>query len=219
MTPRRRWPFAMLLIACALSAWAVRDLLHELAASESDLTVVLSREQWVALSNGPHASGALAETPTVVVFSDYQCPACATWNRFLDEFVAGVQPTVRIVWRHFPLQSIHPQAFDAARAAECGGEQGLFNELKTGLYREQSALGRKAWRDFAGATPLDHQRFEGCMSSPQAAEAVRADISLGLAIGVTATPTFIIDGQLYRRPPSLERLRQLVNVDSRQVMR
>ena len=106
---------------------------------------------------------------------------------------------MRYVFRHFPLNSIHPQAQKAAEAAECAGEQGKFWEMHDALFASQEQWSGQAnavelFKDMAGELGLDQGQFDACLDGGDYAAKVNADLQEGSAEGVTGTPAFRING-------------------------
>jgi protein-disulfide isomerase len=99
---------------------------------------------------------------------------------------------VRYVQRDFPIESIHKDAFKAAEAARCAGDQGKYWEMHDRLFANQQALGLKDLPQHAEALGLDASRFQQCVESGKYASAVRKDLADGQAAGVTGTPTFFL---------------------------
>ncbi len=97
--------------------------------------------------------------------------------------------------RNFPLSSIHPQAQQAAEAAECAEEQGRFWEYHDFLFQRSPALGVEHVTAYAAEAGLDTERFEDCLESGRKADVVAADFEDGLSYGVSGTPTFFINGR------------------------
>jgi protein-disulfide isomerase len=131
----------------------------------------------------------------MVVFSDFQCPAC----RALFERTAALQARnpgrVAILYRHYPLPN-HPFARDAAVASECAAEQGRFEPFHELLFRDQEAIGTRSWEEFArGAGVPDVPRFDGCLRGTEARRRVAADIAAGDELGIDGTPTTIVEGR------------------------
>lgn len=147
-----------------------------------------------------HVLGAASAPLVVVEYGDFECPVC---GRFFDETYATIKSeyvdTGRVQWvfRHFPLRSLHPRAQAAAEAAECAGEQGEFFAFHDLLFINQDGLSDTALRSLAGQAGLDLTLFDACAAAGRAAR-VQADVDAGLAVGVTGTPSFLIDGQLVR---------------------
>lgn len=131
----------------------------------------------------------------LVEFSDYQCPFCArhvreTMPEIEREYVRTGK--VRYVFRDFPLEAIHPQAFRAAEAAQCAGEQGKFWEMHDRLFAHPQELGPDALRAHAEAVGLDMKRFQRCLERRTFAERIRRDLAEGQQAGVRGTPTFFL---------------------------
>lgn len=132
---------------------------------------------------------------TLVEFSDYQCPFCA---RHIREALPAIEREyiqtgkLRYVFRDFPIEAIHREAFKAAEAANCAGEQDKYWEMHDRLFANQRALGLKDLGDHARALGLDMATFHRCLSSGKQATEIRKDIADGLRAGVRGTPTFFL---------------------------
>lgn len=135
--------------------------------------------------------------PVVIIeFSDYQCPFCQrfykqTEKRLLEEY----RGKIKLVYRDFPLEQIHPLALNASVAANCAGEQGKYWELHDLLFenvQEWSKTGN--FTKYAMELGLDVDKFEACLSNKSMVDEVRKDLQDGLKAGVTGTPTFFING-------------------------
>jgi protein-disulfide isomerase len=99
---------------------------------------------------------------------------------------------IRYAARDFPLESIHPQAFKAAEAAHCAGEQKQFWEMHTRLFANQRALGPGDLPAHAQALGLNVPAFESCLASGRHAPRIRRDHAEGQKAGVTGTPSFFL---------------------------
>ena len=135
----------------------------------------------------------------IVEFSDFQCFYCA---RFATETLGQILNTygksVRLVYRDFPLISIHSQAQKAAEAAQCAQEQGKYWEYHDLLFENQQALDIGSLKAYAEQLGLDTDDFDDCLDSGRFASEVAKDLTDGQGYGVTATPTFFINGRLVR---------------------
>jgi protein-disulfide isomerase len=99
---------------------------------------------------------------------------------------------VRYTVREFPLESIHPQAFKAAEAALCAGDQDRYWEMHLRLFAHQRALGPTQLPGHARAIGLDEAAFTRCLEEGRHADRVRADLAEGARAGVRGTPNFFI---------------------------
>ena len=99
---------------------------------------------------------------------------------------------VKYVARDFPLESIHKEAFKAAEAGHCAGEQGKFWEMHARLYANQRALAPNNLPQYAQAIELDVPKFQQCLESGKYAAKIRQDLADGQQAGVTGTPGFFL---------------------------
>ncbi|MGZ9166966.1 MAG: DsbA family protein [Anaerolineales bacterium] len=136
-----------------------------------------------------------ADAPiTIVEFSDYQCPYCRRWHEDVYEPLLAAYPgKVRLVYRHFPLSSIHPDATSAAEAAMCAGEQDAFWPFHEKLF-SSDALGNTTYVQYAQELGLNMNNFESCMNDRKYQQAVDDDLNFAVNLGIRSTPTFFING-------------------------
>jgi uncharacterized membrane protein len=147
---------------------------------------------------------------TVVVFSDYLCPACKRAHEETRALLAG-RTDVLLSRRQFPLDSecnpvlkrrMHPGACDLARVGICAEEQGKLEPMEDLLFANQDA--KRPLPELVRAAGLDERRLQACLASPGTEERLRADIEAAVRIGLKGTPTFVIGGREYPNlPPSL----------------
>jgi protein-disulfide isomerase len=150
-------------------------------------------------------------TITLVEFADYQCPFCARFSRetfpqIERDYVATGR--VKFVFRNFPLDS-HPEAFKAAEAARCAGEQGKFWEMHSRLFDFQDTRYFNDWSHHAQMLALDSTKFMQCLDSETTASKVRNELANGKNAGVKVTPTFFI-GFTESNVSQIKALRQIV---------
>lgn len=130
----------------------------------------------------------------LIEYSDYECPFCArydkdTYPQIIKEYVDTGK--IRYVWRDLPL-SFHKNAFKAAEAAHCAGEQGKFWEMHDRLFENNKSLGPSELPKHAEALKLNPAPFLQCLESGRFAADIRTDITEANSAGVTGTPTFLI---------------------------
>ena len=146
------------------------------------------------LTDGAPFKGAPDAPLTIVEFSDFQCPFCRRhWQQTYGQLDRDYISTgkVRYVFRHFPLERIHPQALKASEAAECAAAQCKFWEMHDRLFANQQALMPADLAKHAQAIGLDETRFAACLAGQMTAR-VRADLAMGTQAGVRATPNFFV---------------------------
>jgi protein-disulfide isomerase len=137
---------------------------------------------------------------TLVEFSDFECPVC----RSLHDVLRGMLPNypqVRVVFKDFPLESLHPWARTAALAGRCAYQQDpkAFWKVYDAIYDQQEVISAaNAWTkmaDFAAAAGLNPDAFKACMASPEAGAAVDASRANGQQLEVGSTPTVFVNGR------------------------
>ena len=144
------------------------------------------------------AQGSANAPVTIVMFSDFQCPACSGTYPILKSVIAEYKDKVRFVERDFPLVNIHENAYQAAVAANAAKAQGKFFEYTELLYKNQSALDVESLLKYAEQVGLDRRKFAADMKNPQFAAEIQKDISDGESYGVGGTPTIFVNGVMVR---------------------
>jgi protein-disulfide isomerase len=164
-----------------------------------------------------HAEG-LEEAPvTVIEFSDFGCPFCAmfaqgTYQELRREFI----DTGRVRWVFVPfVMGTFPNGAEAARTAECAAEQGRFREMKMRIY-----AGQREWKSVRNAAPifagyakglgLDEARFASCDREDRRGERTRVNNRAANALGIRATPSFLINGRLVEGALPAEQFRMIL---------
>jgi protein-disulfide isomerase len=141
-----------------------------------------------------YSTGPATAPVTVVMFTDFQCPACSRSHPVIKRVLAEYGNKVRFVVRDFPLESIHENAFQAARAAYAANAQGKFAVYTEKLYHNQSALDRDSLIKYAGELGLNVKQFELDFSSDRSAVEIRKDIADGKSYGIGGTPAVFVNG-------------------------
>jgi protein-disulfide isomerase len=122
---------------------------------------------------------------------------------------------VRIVFRDFPLSTIHPQALPAAEAAQCAGEQGKFWEFHDKLFGNQRALAPENLKQYAAELSLDTERFNACLDSGQYRDDVMQDMREGQRVGVSGTPAFFVNGRFLSGAKPFEEFKRVIDDELR----
>jgi predicted DsbA family dithiol-disulfide isomerase len=171
---------------------AAREYVDSLREAAS-VVVLLERPRTPVEAIGP-ARGPEDAPVTIVEFSDYQCPFCRRAEPTVSEVLARYEGKIRFVFRHFPLDRIHPQARGASEAAACADKQGKFWEYHSALFAENAQLDRASLDALAEQLELDTAAFASCLEEGQTKELVEKDLQAGSEAGVTGTPAFFING-------------------------
>jgi protein-disulfide isomerase len=167
-----------------------------LAKTETKIELVRPPVPRVQVSAGGAARGPADARVTIVEFSDFQCPYCQRAKPVLDEIEKRYPKDVRIVYRHLPLDSLHPRARPSAEAAACAADGNKFWEYHDRLFANNRALADADLRKYAAEVGLDAKSFEECVSSRRHQAAVEADVQEAKKLGITGTPAFVLNGIL-----------------------
>ncbi|HMQ02410.1 MAG TPA: thioredoxin domain-containing protein [Pyrinomonadaceae bacterium] len=131
---------------------------------------------------------------TVIMFSDFQCSACAATHPLLKRTLAEFGDKVRFVVKDFPLEGTHENALRAALAANAASAQGKFFEFVEILYQNQGSLDETSLKAFASEVGLNIKQFEIDFTNETAAAEIRKDIADGTRLGVRSTPSIFVNG-------------------------
>ncbi len=175
---------------------AERVFVEKLRAAASIQVFLVAPEPPVfSISTADQPSlGNVAAQVTIIEFTDYQCPSCATTHPTLERLVREYGDKVRLVVRDFPL-SQHADAFKAAQAAEAAREQGKYWEYVAILIRNQTALGTAKLKEYATELGLDRKKFDVALDTGAFAERVQRDLEEGMRLGIDGTPTVFVNGR------------------------
>ena len=138
--------------------------------------------------------GAADAPVTIMAFSDYQCPYCIRSEPILAEVLARYPGSVRLIQRHFPLDSIHPFARPAAEAAMCAEEQQKFWEFHDAIFARNGRLEAGSFLEIGRELGLDVEALGGCIDERRHRQFVQDDFVAGQAAGVEGTPAFFVNG-------------------------
>jgi predicted DsbA family dithiol-disulfide isomerase len=153
-----------------------------------------------------HARGPKDAPVTLVKDGDYECPYCRQVHPVLKELQERAGERVRFIFRHFPLDSVHPRARRAAQAAEAAASQGRFWEMHDLLYESQGELDREDLMRYAAELGLDLRRFEEDLANDHHAWRIEEDRLGGNRAGVEGRPGFFVNGVRYTGPIDLDGL-------------
>jgi protein-disulfide isomerase len=149
------------------------------------------------VSAADHAEGPVDAPITLVEYGDYQCPYCGKAYPIVKRLQKKLGNNLRFVFRNFPLSQIHPDALDAAKAAEAAALQGKFWEVHDALYEDQQNLHLEGIFSMAREAGVDLDRLDKDMGSEAVVDRVAGDFESGLRSGVNGTPTFFVNGERY----------------------
>jgi protein-disulfide isomerase len=166
------------------------------------------------ITSSDWVKGATSSLATLVEYSDFECPACATYFPLVEQLLLEKEGKVKFVYRHFPLQQ-HLAAIPAAMAAEAAGDQGKFWEMYTMIFETQSEWAgtgdaKAVFAGYAEKIGLDMAKYAVDVESEENREKVNADLKSGLKAGVNSTPTFYLNG-VKISPRTYEEFKDLID--------
>jgi protein-disulfide isomerase len=153
----------------------------------------------IDFKNAPTIGNASAPV-TLVEYSDFECPVCRNLHDVMRDMLVKY-PQVRVVFKDFPLDSIHPWARTAALAGRCAYQQNpaAFWKMYDAIYDGQEIISASnaysKMTDFAGQAGLNAEAFKSCMAGPEAAAAIDASRANGVQLDVNSTPTIFVNGR------------------------
>ena len=148
-----------------------------------------------------HSEGTGTTGVELVEYGDLQCPACGQFFPIVEQITEKYGDQIKFTYKNFPLDSIHPNARAAHRAAEAAGIQGKFFEMYRLMYQNQTnwaSLGNPVtvFDDYATQLGLNLEKFKTDFSSEAVNSTINADVKEGKdKYQANSTPTFVIDGQ------------------------
>ena len=176
---------------------AYQTFVAELRKAGPSIRLLLDPPRYdVAIATDDASLGAANAPVTIIEFSDFQCPFCQRVMPTLKRVRETYGDKIRIVWKDFPLTSIHPQAFKAAEAGNCAREQGKFWEYHDVLFSNQQALQPEFLKKYAADTGLDVVKFGACLDTAKYGDHVQEQMGVGTGLGIQSTPSAFINGRL-----------------------
>ena len=164
-----------------------------------------------------HTRGQGTAKVALIEYGDFQCPACGQYYPAVEQVYEKYQDQITFQFRHFPLTSIHPNAFAGSRAAEAAGKPGKFFEMYQQLYTNQDSWSEnntpsKVFEKYANNIGLDVTKFKADFASAAVNDAIQADLAAGEKLGVNSTPTFVLDGKIIKNPnPTVEAFSKIID--------
>jgi protein-disulfide isomerase len=157
-----------------------------------------------------------ADAPvTIVEFSDFHCPYCKRVLPSLTELRSRFGDKIKLVFRDFPLDRLHPQARGAAEAARCAHDQNKFWKYHDVLFANAPQAGPEQLKAYAEQVGLDVVAFERCLTSGKHAAGVQRDVDEGNRFGVSGTPAFFINGRPLSGAQPVERFVRVIDDELR----
>lgn len=172
---------------------SLRDRLFKKYNAKFSLKEPAPTVQNIPTDNQP-SQGRQNAPVTVIMFTDFQCPACSAVHPVLKKVLAEYGDKIRFVVRDFPLTNIHENAFRAALAINAANAQGKFFEYADVLYKNQTALDISSLKKYAANLGLNQKQFDLDLDGEKFAADIRKDMADGKIYGITGTPTIFVNG-------------------------
>ena len=168
----------------------------------------------IEIADNDHIRGTSTMPVSIVVYADFQCPACATEHQTMSRVWPSISNKAHLIFRHFPVTTSHPHSWNASLYAEAAGKQGRFWEMHDYLFANQGIWSGLPDTDdefdsYALELNLDLEQLHADIESDAVVQKVRNDQRGGNASGVRSTPTLFINGRRVSQPTAA-RIRQMV---------
>lgn len=175
----------------------------EVAAPAADVPAVTSDD---------HVWGSENAKVTLIEYSDFECPYCASHKGTIDQVLQNYGDKVRVIFRHYPL-SFHPEAEKAAEASECAAEQGKFWEMHDKIFAANNAgtMSVAKWKEEAKNLKLNTNKFNDCLDSGKYASNISDEAASGAAAGVEGTPATFVNGELVSGALPYDQFKQIID--------
>jgi protein-disulfide isomerase len=164
--------------------------------------------------------GAKTAPITIVEYSDFHCPFCRRVQPTLTALLEKYKGQVRLVYKHLPLDGLHPQARRVSEAAWCATSQGKFWGFHDAVYADSSNdASDEALTRYASKAGLDAAAFTACLANPDAKAAIQRDVAEGEALGLSSTPGFFVNGREVRGAQPIEAFEAIIDEELRGLRR
>jgi Na+/H+ antiporter NhaA len=203
-------------LAASVLTWVIFQVLNRLPARVRLRALLGTAEVITDLAvpvdpDRDHIRGPEESMVTLVEYGDFECPYCGMAEPAVRELLRDYGE-VRYVWRHLPLNDVHPNAQLAAEAAEAAGRQGAFWEMHDLLLDHQDALHPRDLIGYAASLGLDAERFAADLRKHVGREHVSEDLESADLSNVSGTPTFFVNGKRHYGAYDIESLKKAVKL-------
>ena len=167
-----------------------------------------------AINDNENVKGNKVAKVALIEYSDFQCPACASYYPILKKIAEDVGEQVRFAYRHFPLPQ-HKNAKLAATVAEASGKQGKFWEMHDLIFQNQSDWSEEKnaaviFAKYAQDLNLDLTRFQADIASDEIKAKIENDYKSGIKVGINSTPTFFLNGKKLDNPRNYDEFKNAI---------
>jgi Na+/H+ antiporter NhaA len=198
-------------ILSSLSAWGAFRLIARIPATTRARQLSGTADELLDLADDidpevDHLRGNHDAPVVLLEYGDYECPYCGQAETVIRELLDAFGDDLCYVWRHLPLNDVHPRAQVAAEVAEAAGAEGRFWEMHDLLISHQDELLPMHIRGYAEELGLDVERLWRDVHGREFAARVTRDVASADESGVSGTPTFFINGRRHQGAYDIETL-------------
>jgi protein-disulfide isomerase len=209
-------PIIVIVLAVGVAAGAAVFLSRSSEQPTEASTSAGTLPNHVEIKGGGHVRGSDKAQLTLVEFGDYQCPSCGAYHPFVKEVLNRYPDKVKLEFHHYPLVTIHPNSFAAAKAVEAAGEQGHYWEMHDAVFEYQNAWSDKPdpkpiFAALANRIGINGTILVQTMESPEIQARILKDIERGETVKIEAVPTFFINGERVHITLSMEDFAQVID--------
>ncbi len=159
---------------------------------------IVPADPQILLGESLNTKGNPTAKVTVVEFSDFQCPSCKAIQPLIDDIYSSASDSVKIVYRHYPLRTIHPNALAAAKAAQAAGKQNKFFDYHDKLFAVQEEWAEESdpmgkFEQYATELGLNIDQWKKDVADKAIEDIVLKDEADGNTLGVDSTPTIYVN--------------------------
>lgn len=171
-----------------------------------------------AVTADDHIRGPQSAKAVIIEYSDFQCPACGAYYPIIKSLEKSYGDKIAIVYRNYPLTTLHQYAQLAAQAAEAAQLQGKYWEMHDLLFERQDSWSKgsnvkQTFTDYAKELGLDTKKFGDDIDSSTVKDRVNRDVTSGNLVAITGTPTFFLNGKKLTNPGSEDAFRKLIDAE------
>lgn len=168
---------------------------------------------YLEINDEDQIKGPLSAQLTIVEYSDFECPFCAQSAAYLDRFLKDYPNDARLVYRYFPLTSIHRNAYNAALAAEAASEQDKFWEMHNLLFAKQDEWSRLSnpsikFQEYADGLDMDVEQFRSDLLNKTGQHKIDYDLEAAKNMDLRGTPTIFANGEQIKNFSNYEDLKK-----------
>ncbi len=172
----------------------------------------------LAVTSADHIKGPENASVTLIEYGDFQCPSCLSYYPYVIQLTKDFPTMLRMVYRNFPITTIHANAIAAAQTAEAASKQGKFWEMHNVLFENQSTWASERnpevlFIQYAKQIGLDSERFKNDMNSSAVSNKIKNDQDSGTALDVQGTPTFFLNGREIENPKGYIAFKTLITAE------